>query len=517
MMDKFEAAPVTAGLRQDGIATNQNQNQGKGLTIAADTSASSQPMAPAMSACFDGSPVPTFSIDMDHVVTNWNKACEEATGRSSIEMVGSRNHWQPFYPEQRPLMIDLIADGSVDTLANNYYQNKFKPSPLIPGAYEAEDFFPHLGKNGRWLFFSAAPLRDSSGRIIGAIETLQDVTARKVAEQKLLLGRLELEQLVADRTADLAGVNVRLGIDIRDREAAEVELLRSNAELTELNAKLSTAQQQLLQSEKLASIGQLAAGVAHEINNPIGYIFSNFNTLETYIENLLAMLKYYEDAEADITQPDVVVKLHAMRESIELNYLKEDIPVLMRESKEGIVRVRKIVQDLKDFSRIDGGQDWQWANLNQGIESTLNVVNNEVRYKADIVREYGAIPDIECLPSQINQVILNMMVNAAHSIGTERGTITIRTGTGDAMVWIEISDTGAGIPKEIQSRIFDPFFTTKPVGKGTGLGLSLSYGIVQKHQGRIEVESEVGKGTCFRITLPIQRACPDSDDKDASR
>jgi len=306
-------------------------------------------------------------------------------------------------------------------------------------------------------------LRDSHGRIVGAIETLQDVTSRKLAEQKVQQAQLELEQLVEDRTA------------------------------------------------------QLAAGIAHEINNPIGYIFSNFNMLETYIENLLAMLKSYEDAEADITLPEVVAKLHAMREDVELDFLKEDIPILMRESKEGIVRVRKIVQDLKDFSRVDGGQDWQWANLHQGIDSTLNVVSNEVKYKADIVKEYGAIPDIECMPSQINQVILNIVVNAAHAIGAERGKITIRTGTGDATVWIEIVDTGAGIPKENLSRVFDPFFTTKPIGKGTGLGLSLSYGIVQKHQGRIEVESEVGKGTCFRITLPIQRACPDSNGKDVAR
>jgi two-component system NtrC family sensor kinase len=504
MMSQIETAAATAGLQQDAMS--------------ADTGAPAQePTAPALSEYFDGSPVPAFAIDMNHVVTHWNKACGQATGRSSTEMVGSRNHWQPFYPDQRPVMADLIVDGSFETFGSTYYQDKFKASSLIPGAYEGEDFFPHIGKNGCWLFFSAAPLRDRNGRIVGAIETLQDVTSRKLAEQNLHQAQLGLEQLVADRTAQLAQANVRLGIDIQQREMVETELLRRNADLTELNAKLSMAQQQLLQSEKLASIGQLAAGVAHEINNPIGYIFSNFNTLETYIENLLAMLKSYEDAEAGISLPDVVAALHAMRDSVELDFLKEDIPVLMRESKEGIVRVRKIVQDLKDFSRIDGGQDWQWANLHQGIDSTLNVVNNEVKYKADIVKEYGAIPDIECLPSQINQVIMNIVVNAAHSIGAERGKITVRTGTGDAAVWIEIADTGAGIPKENLSRIFDPFFTTKPVGKGTGLGLSLSYGIVQKHKGRIEVESEVGKGTRFRITLPIQRAGPECDGKDAAK
>ena len=479
-----------------------------------DSAASIGEMMPALSEFFDRNPVPTFAIDADHVITHWNKACEHTIGRSAADMVGTRNQWQPFYVEGRPVLADLIVDGTVDEMLGTYYGEKFGRSSLIPGAYEAEDFFPQLGENGRWLFFSAAPLRDVHGRIVGAIEVLQDVTQRKLAELNLHQAQLDLERLVEKRTAQLAQANGQLEEDIRQREAVETELLRRNAELTELNAKLSMAQQQLVQSEKLASIGQLAAGVAHEINNPIGYIFSNFNTLETYIEGLLAVLAGYEGAEAHIALPDILAKLHAMREQVDLDFLKTDIPVLMRESKEGIVRVRKIVQDLKDFSRVDEGQEWQWANLHQGIDSTLNVVSNEVKYKADVVKKYGDIPDIECLPSQINQVVMNMVVNAAHAIAAERGTITIRTGTDGDAVQIEISDTGAGISKADISRIFDPFFTTKPVGKGTGLGLSLSYGIVQKHNGRIDVESEVGKGTCFRITLPIRQSSPEQNAKD---
>lgn len=315
----------------------------------------------------------------------------------------------------------------------------------------------------------------------------------------------ELEHLVAKRTSELALANGRLEDDIRKREAAEAELLRRNAELTELNAKLSMAQEQLVQSEKLASIGQLAAGVAHEINNPIGYIFSNFGTLEGYIVNLLDMLRAYERAEADVSSKETLAEIRSLRERIDLEFLMEDIPVLMSQSKEGIVRVRKIVQDLKDFSRVDANQEWQWANIHQGIDSTLNIVSNEVKYKADVVKEYGDIPEVECLPSQINQVIMNIVVNAAHAIGAERGTITIRTTTDGEQVRIEIADNGAGIPKENLLRIFDPFFTTKPIGTGTGLGLSLSYGIIQKHHGNIQVESELGRGTTFRITLPVRQ------------
>jgi signal transduction histidine kinase len=311
---------------------------------------------------------------------------------------------------------------------------------------------------------------------------------------------------VANPTKELELALQRLEEDIRRREAAEAELMRRNNELTELNLRLSMAQEQLMQSEKLASIGQLAAGVAHEINNPIGYVFSNFETLGTYIARLLAMLQAYQQAETGIGDPAVLDKLRAQREEMDIDFLIEDIPLMMQESREGITRVRKIVQDLKDFSRVDANQEWQWADLHTGIDSTLNIVSNEVKYKADVVKEYGDIPEVECQPSHINQVIMNIVVNGAHAIHAGRGVITIRTGrAGSEHVWIEIADNGAGIPKEIQSRIFDPFFTTKPIGSGTGLGLSLSYGIIQKHNGQIEVQSEPGQGTTFRITLPIHQ------------
>ena len=293
-------------------------------------------------------------------------------------------------------------------------------------------------------------------------------------------------------------------------ESAEVELLRRNRELTELNEKLSRAQEQLLQSEKLASIGQLAAGVAHEINNPISFVFSNFGTLDLYIADLLRVLGQYEEAEPFITDAAMKARIGALRQQVELDYLVDDVPVLMSESREGIERVRKIVQDLKDFSRVDGHQDWQWVDLHHGIDSTLNIVNNEVKYKADLVKAFGVLPEVECLPSQINQVILNIAVNGAQAISGARGRITIATGVEGEHVWIEIADNGSGIPKAIQSRIFDPFFTTKPIGSGTGLGLSLSYGIIQKHHGRIEVRSEEGAGTTFRICLPIRQ--PDAGD-----
>ena len=282
------------------------------------------------------------------------------------------------------------------------------------------------------------------------------------------------------------------------------ELIKTNRDLKEVNSKLSDAQSKLIQSEKMASIGQLAAGVAHEINNPIGFIFSNFGTLEQYLEDLFQMLDAYEQAEASVSDGAALARIRSLRADLDIDYLKEDIPNLMRESRDGIQRVRKIVQDLKDFSRVDARQEWESVDLHAGIDSTLNIVNNEIKYKADVVKHYGALPEVQCLPSELNQVFMNLLVNAAHAITAERGTITISTGVEGPNVWVEVADTGAGIAQENLKRIFDPFFTTKPVGKGTGLGLSLSYGIVQKHIGRMEVHSELGVGTRFKITLPLK-------------
>lgn len=295
--------------------------------------------------------------------------------------------------------------------------------------------------------------------------------------------------------------NARLHMDQQQRIAM---LSKMNDEIRSVNKRLEDAQNQLLQSEKMASIGQLAAGVAHEINNPVGYINSNLGTLRKYLQDLFTMLDAYEQAEPLLdVRPETVRNIRELKNKLDLAFLKEDVFALMDESQEGIARVKKIVQDLKDFSHVDEAE-WQWSDLHKGLDSTLNIVWNEIKYKAEVVKEYGNLPEVECLTSQLNQVFMNLLVNAAHAI-EERGTITLRTGVEGGEVWVEVADTGKGIPPENLNRIFDPFFTTKPVGKGTGLGLSLSYSIVQKHHGRINVSSEVGKGTTFRVYLPVSQ------------
>ncbi|MDP1652885.1 MAG: bacteriohemerythrin [Rhodocyclaceae bacterium] len=315
--------------------------------------------------------------------------------------------------------------------------------------------------------------------------------AATVLQQAMRLLYKELARL----NKDLAETNRGLEEKVESRTRALVDtnrqLQEEQAELTRLLQKVQDTQSQLLQSEKMASIGQLAAGVAHEINNPIGFVTSNLGTLGRYGDQLLQL------AELGAATPAG----QALKQEIDLDYLKTDLDDLLRETHDGLERVRTIVANLKDFSRVDQAA-WQEADLLAGLESTLNVTAHELKYKAEIVRELQPLPPVRCVPAQINQVFLNLLMNAAQAI-PERGTITLRSRADAQSVWIEIADSGCGMDATTQRRMFEPFFTTKPVGAGTGLGMSLTYDIVKKHGGRIDVGSTLGQGTTIRVSLPI--------------
>jgi len=263
----------------------------------------------------------------------------------------------------------------------------------------------------------------------------------------------------------------------------------------------------MIQSEKMAAVGTLAAGVAHEINNPASYVYSNVVTLRGYIQRLMRLLEAYEKAGALPPEEmrQAAEELESVRQQVNVERVKADLPAVIAETLEGIDRIIRIVGDLKDFSHLDAEESWQPADLNQALDTTLNVVWNELKYKAEIRKEYGKLPPVTCLVFQLNQVFMNLLVNAGQAIG-EHGVITLRTGVAGEEVWVEIADTGRGIPQQHLSRIFEPFFTSKPAGSGTGLGLWISHGIVAKHKGRIEVVSEEGVGTTFKVWLPVHPA-----------
>jgi two-component system NtrC family sensor kinase len=279
------------------------------------------------------------------------------------------------------------------------------------------------------------------------------------------------------------------------------EQKRVSEELEKAYRELKATQATIVHQEKMASIGQLAAGVAHEINNPMGFISCNLGTLGKYHAKLGEFARILTEVVESTGNEDALRILGESRKALKIDYVMEDGNDLIKESLEGAERVRTIVQNLKSFSRVDESE-CKSADINECLESTINIVWNEVKYKANLVRDLGDIPMTRCYPQQINQVFMNLLVNAAQAI-EKQGEIRVKTWHDDTSVYASVSDTGCGIPESVRTRIFEPFFTTKEVGKGTGLGLSITYDIIKKHKGDIFVESEPGNGTTLTIRLPI--------------
>jgi len=307
-----------------------------------------------------------------------------------------------------------------------------------------------------------------------------------------------------------------LNREIIDRKKAEESLRLAYEELEKSNKDLKEMQSQLVHSEKLASIGQLAAGVAHEINTPVGSVASNFETQENYMKKIRELLQMYDELLGEIEaseKTELLDKADTIGESrndMKIDFILEDLPRLFNDLREGIDRVTSIVQNLRDFSRIDQPRSLDKYNINDGIKATLVVAQNEIKHNADVEMELSEVPLILCNAGQINQVLLNILMNAAQAIKYQerdnKGSITIRTYATVDDVVCEISDDGPGIKPDMLPKIFDPFFTTKPVGKGTGLGLSVSYDIiVLKHNGKLIADSSVDGGTKFTIKLPLSK------------
>ena len=331
---------------------------------------------------------------------------------------------------------------------------------------------------------SITPIKDTAGRIVNFVGILHDVTKRQEMENKLMEANKSLI----------------------DREKALHSMFK---DLQETHENLKQTQQQLLQSEKMASVGQLAAGVAHEINNPVGFISSNMEVLEQYVADYTKVLKMADQLKESVAQEDlakaksITEEIDKVKKETNLDYIINDTSKLLQHNRDGIERIRKIVMDLRTFAREDRNE-MERAKIEDVIESILTIVHSEVKYKAKLEKNYGNTPPIECNPQRLGQVFINLIVNALQAIeGT--GTIEIKTYVQGDFVYVDVRDTGKGIEEQNLAKIFDPFFTTKPVGQGTGLGLSVSHEIIKKHGGDMTVRSKVGEGTTFTVTLPINQ------------
>jgi len=533
--------------------------------------------------------VPIFVLDANHKIIIWNKACEELTGFSADVMLGTGRQWQPFYDNKRPTLSDIVIDGNLEQAAEFYPH--YSQSLINRQGLQGEGWFPNLGGKERYIFFDAAPIHDSAGKLVAVIETLRDMTMREIAEEELRKSRTELlaqhEQLQKlfnlveraktewENTMDCIG-DILILTDTVDRikrcnKALQTftgmayeeilgrkwrelltlhdlhipspcapgtelfhkpsgrwfvfnsypfmdrfqnlvtgavitlhnttEVKRFTRELEKAYSELKLTQAKVIQQEKMASIGQLAAGVAHEINNPMGFISSNLNTLLKYMERLTEFIHAQSEVIESLKGMQLFQELRDKRKALKIDYVIDDTRELIRESMDGAERVRTIVQNLKSFSRVDDAES-RYADINECITSTINIVWNELKYKVNLVKDLGVIPLTRCHPQQINQVFMNLLVNAGQAI-EKQGEITVRTWHEDGFIYAQISDTGSGMTHEVLNQIFEPFFTTKELGKGTGLGLSITYDIVKKHNGEITATSEPGKGTTFTVRLPL--------------
>jgi two-component system NtrC family sensor kinase len=295
---------------------------------------------------------------------------------------------------------------------------------------------------------------------------------------------------------------VEKGVTYRRLQIAERNY-RNDLEraVEERSRELKKAHELLLQNEKMALVGQIAAGIAHEINNPLGFISSNLESFRKFSERLLVFLSVQTDSIAGFCPAEERARIEELRTKAHINQIADEIPAIVNDSQEGVDRINEIIRNLKGFARVDDNE-FVSTNVNETINKALNIVRNELKYVATMVTDFGDIPPIKCLPNQLAQVFMNLLVNAAHAI-EGHGEIRIRTWREGDNIYASVSDTGCGIPDEARGRIFEPFFTTKEVGKGTGLGLPICYDIIHKHSGEITVESTVGKGTTFTVRMPV--------------
>jgi signal transduction histidine kinase len=394
-------------------------------------------------------------------------------------------YWNDFFADRLNISLEEVKGQNLLDLFPNeakYLKKKINSVFILNNAsFSYWEHRPHV-----FLFSSSRPITGEETLMYQNIEFLP----------------LSVENNTVKTVCMIVQDVTELASYYQGQKQLSVQLAEEHAVLQLLNSKLEDAQNQLLQSEKMAAIGQLAAGVAHEINNPIGFINSNLQSLQDYASKILKLVSFYEKVLSKVQNKTLFNLQQEMQDRIQYSFLKEDMPELVTESLEGISRVSEIVKSLKGFSHVDNSE-WQYADIIEGIENTLKIANSALKNNIEIHRDYQhELPTLFCQPMQLNQVFLNLLVNAAQAI-EDKGDIYIVVSATKTELRVEIKDTGCGISESGMRKIFEPFYTTKPVGQGTGLGLSLSYSIIQKHKGDIMVTSDLNVGTTFTITIPL--------------
>jgi len=512
-----------------------------------------------LSQIIQGSMIPTFIINNEHILTHWNRACEQLTGHDAYELVGTDRQWVPFRSAKRPTMADVIVGQMSGEEVEKYYGSSWRKSKIINEAYEAEEFFPHLGENGKWIFFTAAPIKSPDGKIIGAIETLRDKTEDKKAKEEIELQDQELSKLyekyktseekyrslfnnnpnpifiIDFQTLEILDINHRVENDYgyskvellgrpflemgdTDDETIEAELrglktgeailftkkrhytkpkvaffvnmkvvnatyshrdvlIASTTDITESVEK----ETQLIQAGKLATLGTMAAGMAHEINQPL-------NVIQICADLMLKMIK------KGIAIPD------------------DELVMMSKDIIDNVARASGVIKHVRDFAR-QSERDLKKMNLNDPINDVFKVLGHQLMvHSVTLVRELAPdLPEIRAEHNRLEQVFINLVTNAIDAMderaekseGPVEKKLVIRTfAKGDEVIAV-VSDTGMGMSEAVKRKIFEPFFTTKETGKGTGLGTSISFGIIKDYGGIIEIHSVEGEGSSFTIKFPI--------------
>ncbi len=413
-----------------------------------------------------------------------------------------------FYGDIFYLILKMVVFGLVlfIILSRNFLRPFKKSHALATSVGEVISEFNRELAEEKYDFASIQSLRPLIGQYSEEMSRNDEVGDFFRAFSVLIGAVVSLVGELSQYSEELKMLNEELESRVKERTE---ELSASNEKLKESYEDLKFAQTKMMQQEKLASIGQLAAGVAHEINNPVGYVSSNINRLQEYFDSLQLLIEAYRNILLADQGEGKKAQVAAIDAENDLQFILDDLPEIVKECLEGVGRVQEIVRNLKDFSRVDDAGKRKLFNINDAIESTLKLVWNELKYDCNVEKELLNESMVEANYGQINQVISNLLVNASHAIKDtgKYGRILIKTWSDDTWVCFSVEDSGIGIPEDVRKNIFDPFFTTKPVGKGTGLGLNISYDIiVNQHKGEIEVISTPGVGSTFIVKLPFSQA-----------